>query len=30
VVQKQAVQVPKSEVEKTKNTVTTTTIRSGS
>ena len=30
VVQKQAVQVPQSEVEKTKNTVTTTTIRSGS
>ena len=30
VVQKQAVQVPKSEVEKTKNIVTTTTIRSGS
>ena len=30
VVQKQAVHVPKSEVEKTKNTVTTTTIRSGS
>lgn len=30
VVQKQAVQVPQSEIEKTKNTVTTTTIRSGS
>jgi general secretion pathway protein D len=30
VVQRQVIQAPKSEVEKTKNTVTTTTIRSGS